>query len=199
MRLKTDRQMLRLQMYKLNFYEKFDVVIKIILIILAALVITLAGCNTEKRSLEKTQLYLFKHPDFSAGYCAEQYPVKDSVIVKYDTVLDLGEYVDVVPSDTVRKDSFIYITNTVTKTKTVTKTIYKDSIIIRRDYAREKELQLALSDCEVNNNTLLENYNKQVALVATWQGRAKKRFWLIFALIGGAVVYTGMRIKKYFV
>lgn len=170
---------------------------KAIAIILAALVIILVSCNTEKRSLEKTQLYLFKHPDFSAGYCAEQFPVKDSVLVKYDTVLDLGEFVDVVPNDTVRKDSLIYITKTVTKT--IYKTIHKDSIIIRRDYAKEKELQLALSDCMINNNTLLENYNKQVALVETWKGRAKKRFWLIFALIGGAVVYTGMRVKKYFV
>lgn len=154
--------------------------------------IFLISCNP----LKKTQRYLFEHPEFSSGYCAEQYPVKDSVLVRYDTVLDLGEYVDIVPNDTVRKDSFIYITNTVTKT--IYKTIRKDSIIYRRDGAEERRLQLALIACQGNSNIMMDNFNKQAQQLAIWQGRAKKRFWLIVALIGGAVVYTGMKLKKRF-
>ena len=172
-----------------------------------------AGCSTP---LKKTQRYLFEHPDFSSGYCAEQFPVKDSVLVKYDTVLDLGnwefQYSDSNGNSLYLTDSgyVLHIDSTkwvkynlepkvITKTKTVYKTIRKDSIIVRRDYAKEKELQLSLSACQVNNNALLENYNEQTQLVATWQGKAKKRWWLIFALIGGAVVYTGLKIKKFLV
>ena len=48
------------------------------------------ACNKAQRQLERTQEYLFKHPEFSAVYCAEQFPDKqDSVIVKTDTVTEI--------------------------------------------------------------------------------------------------------------
>lgn len=175
--------------------EKYDVIIKVALLILAALVLTFVSCNTEKRALEKTQLYLFKHPEFSAGYCAEQFPDKpDSVVVKEtETKFDTLLYQDIV-LDTVN----VHDTLTITKTqvKVVTKTVRRDSIIYRENKAEQRRLELALLACQDNNNAWLNKYTEQENLTALWEGRAKKRWWLIFALIGGAVVYTGLKIKK---
>ncbi len=55
-----------------------------------ALAFTLGSCHSEQKALRKTQQYLFSHPDFSAGYCAEQFPVKDSIVtrdsIRFDTL-----------------------------------------------------------------------------------------------------------------
>ena len=87
------------------------------------------ACNVENRQKSKTQLYLFKHPEFSAGYCAEQFPDKaDSVIVKTDTVTEI-QFMDsiVFDTDTLYRDSLGFKYRTITKV--VTKTITKDNII----------------------------------------------------------------------
>ena len=154
--------------------------------------LALISCNPQK----KTQRYLFEHPEFSAEYCAEQYPVRDSVIIKetvrYDTVLDIISWVDTVykEGDTIYKFKTIY--------KNIVKTVTKDSIIYRVDAAEQRRLQLALQACQNGNNVLIDRYNAQVKETGQWKGRAKTRFWWILLLIGGGVVYAGVKLKKYF-
>src|SRR6187551_101539 len=108
------------------------------------LFIGLVSCNKAQRQLEKTQEYLFKHPEFTAGVCAEQFETKpDSVIVyetKTDTLWELIQFYDTTSTnDTIR------ITDH--KTKVVTKTIWRDSVIYRENRAEQERLQLALLSC----------------------------------------------------
>jgi hypothetical protein len=152
----------------------------------------LVACNTEKKALSKTQLYLFKHPEFSAGYCAEQFPDKaDSVIVKTDTVTEI-QFMDsiVFDTDTLFRDSlgFKY------KIKVVTKTIYKDNIIYRENRAEQERLQLALLSANKNitdliaKNTILEQDRND------WKGKAKTRWWWIALLIGGFIGTIAIKV-----
>src|SRR5688572_17671694 len=127
------------------------------------------ACNTEKRALEKTQLYLFKHPEFTAEICAEQFPDKaDSVIVKTDTLTEII-FMDslVFNTDTLFRDSLGFKYRTITKV--VTKTIRKDSIIYRENKAETQRVQLALNDCQYNNNLLLKNNQEKDLIIAEWK------------------------------
>lgn len=152
------------------------------------------ACNKAQRQLERTQEYLFKHPEFSTGYCAEQFPDKpDSVIVKTDTVTEI-----------IVMDSLVFNTDTLIKdsinvryiTKVVTKTIRKDSIIYRENRAEQERLQLGLLECQRNNGVTLEKNLKLEADLASWKGKAKTRWLWLMLLIGGAVAYTGFKVFK---
>jgi len=152
----------------------------------------LLACNTEKKALSKTQLYLFKHPEFSAGYCAEQFPDKtDSVIVKTDTVTEI-QFMDSIVFDTLFRDSLGFKYRTITKV--VTKTITKDNIIYRENRAEQERLQLALLSANKNitdliaKNTVLEQDRNE------WKGKARKRGWMFLGLIFLVVGAVGMRL-----
>ncbi len=151
------------------------------------------GCNTAQRQLSKTQEYLFKHPDFTAGVCAEKFPDKpDSVIVyetKTDTLWELLQFYD-----TTSTNDTIKITDH--KTKVVTKTIWRDSIIYRENKAEQHRLELALLSCQDNNNAWLNRYSEQERLLAEWKGKAKKRWMWIALLIWGAAAFTAFKVFK---
>jgi len=148
------------------------------------------GCNP----LKKTQEYLFKHPEFTAEVCAEQFPYKpDSVIVKTDTLTEI-----------IVMDSLVFNTDTLIKdsinvryiTKVVTKTIRKDSIIYRENRAEQERLQLALLACQTNNGVTLSKNTKLEQELNSWKGKAKTRWLWLMLLIGGAVAYTGFKVFK---
>ena len=158
------------------------------------LLLGLVACNTEKKALSKTQLYLFKHPEFSAGYCAEQFPDKaDSVIVKTDTVTEI-QFMDsiVFDTDTLYRDSLGFKYRTITKV--VTKTITKDNIIYRENRAEQERLQLAMLSANKNitdliaKNTILEQDRND------WKGKAKTRWWWIALLIGGFIGTIAIKV-----
>jgi hypothetical protein len=152
------------------------------------------ACNVENRQKTKAQLYLFKHPEFSAGYCAKQFPDKsDSVIVKTDTVTEI-QFMDsiVFDTDTIFRDSLGFKYRTITKI--VTKTITKDNIIYRENRAEQERLQLAFLECQkttaalVQKNTVLEQDRND------WKGKARKRGWMFLGLIFLVVGAVGMRL-----
>ena len=158
------------------------------------LLVGLVACNTEKRALEKTQLYLFKHPEFTAEICAEQFPDKpDSVIVKTDTLTEII-FMDslVFNTDTLFRDSLGFKYRTITKV--VTKTIRKDSIIYRPNLAEQERLRLVLNKCQDNNNLLLKNNQEKDVLIAEWKKKAKTRWLWIALLIGGAAAFTVFKV-----
>lgn len=160
------------------------------------IVIFLFGCNTAQRKLEKTQMYLFKHPEFSAGYCAEQFPDKaDSVIIRTDTIIE-PLFLDSLVYET---DSLYFDTSNCKPKIYIKKiTVRKDSIIYRENTAEQHRLQLALLSCQDNNNTWLQKYTNLEAENAIWRGRAKTRWLWIALLIGGAVAYTGFKVYSKF-
>ena len=160
------------------------------------LLVGLVACNTEKRALDKTQLYLFKHPEFTAEICAENFPDKpDSVIVKTDTLTEII-FMDslVFNTDTLFRDSLGFKYRTITKV--VTKTIKRDSIIYRENKAETQRVQLALNDCQYNNNLLLKKNQEKDLIIADWKKKAKTRWLWIALLIGGAATFTAFKLFK---
>ena len=155
--------------------------------------IFLFSCNTAQRKLEKTQEYLFKHPEFTAGVCAEKFPDKaDSVIVyetKTDTLWELIQFYDTTSTnDTIR------ITDH--KTKVVTKTIWRDSIIYRENRAEQERLQLGLLACQTNNGITLAKNAQLERELNTWKHKAKTRWLWIALLIGGAATVLVFKVIK---
>ena len=156
-------------------------------------ILFLLGCNKAQRQLEKTQLYLFKHPEFTAEVCAEKFETKpDSVIVyetKTDTLWELIQFYDTTSTnDTIR------ITDH--KTKVVTKTIWRDSIIYRENRAEQERLQLGLLACQTNNGiTLVKNATLEREL-SEWKKKAKTRWLWIALLIGGAATVAIFKVIK---
>lgn len=179
-----------------------------IFLLLYFILLVFNSCN----SLKKTQRYLFEHPEFASGYCAEQYPVKDSIVVRdsvsYDTTyFDRGETsITSQPFSIDSSESVTYGTgmfrsikpDTVRTIKMITKTIRKDSVIWKDNPAKEKRLQLALEYCQGNNNDLLKQYNDQQKVLALWKGKAKTRFWWILLLIGAVTGYGFFKLKSNF-
>ena len=157
------------------------------------LFVGLVSCNKAQRQLEKTQEYLFKHPEFTADVCAEKFPDKaDSVIVyetKTDTLWELIQFYDTTSTnDTIR------ITDH--KTKVVTKTIWRDSIIYRENRAEQERLQLGLLACQTNNGITLQKNTKLEQDLASWKKKAKTRWLWIALLIGGAAAFTAFKVFK---
>ena len=149
------------------------------------------ACNTEKRALEKTQLYLFRHPEYTAEVCAEKFPDKaDSVIVyetKTDTLWELLQFYDTTSTnDTIR------ITDH--KTKVVTKTIWRDSIIYRENKAEQERCNLALLSCNKNITDLIAKNTKLEQDLASWKRKAKTRWLWLALLIGGAAAFTVFKV-----
>jgi len=166
----------------------------VIVFVLIALLGAMAGCNPEAKNLRKTQEYLFKHPEFSSGYCAEQFEDKpDSVIVKTDTLIEIATM-----------DSLVYDTLTVlhdtTLIRTIVKTqkiyIRKDSIIYRENRAEQERLQLGLLACQTNNGSLLKRLSDSELLAAEWKAKAKRRWLWLALLVGGAAAFTAFKIFK---
>jgi hypothetical protein len=166
----------------------------VIAFILIALLGVMAGCNPEAKNLRKTQEYLFKHPEFSSGYCSEQFPDKpDSVIVKTDTLIEIATM-----------DSLVYDTLTVlhdtTLIRTIVKTqkiyIRKDSIIYRENRAEQERLQLGLLACQTNNGITLAKNTKLEQDLAGWKKKAKTRWLWIALLIGGAATVAIFKVIK---
>jgi hypothetical protein len=154
------------------------------------------SCNKEARKLQTTQEYLFNHPDYAASFCAEQFPVKDSVIVRdsisYDTI-----YFE--PDTIIKNGEIIYLDKNC-PIKTVIKTFRKDSVIWKRDYAEERRLQLALQSCQLNSNDLVKSNLRLTTISEQWKDIARKRLWwliLLIALItGGFAGWIYFKTKK---
>ena len=150
----------------------------------------LAACNAEKR----TQRYLFEHPEFTAGVCAEQFPDKpDSVIIKIDTITEIIFMDSIVKdTDTLYRDSLGFKYRTIIKV--ITKTIRKDSIIYRENRAEQERLQLGLLACQTNNGITLAKNAQLERELNTWKHKAKTRWWWIALLIGGFVGTIAIKI-----
>lgn len=142
------------------------------------IIFLLSGCLSQK----KVQRYLNENPQTAAEYCAEEFPVKDSVYVKDTVVLYDTLYLQGVPLyDTLTiKGETIIIERVCPPTKVITKTVRVDSIIIRRDIAQETSLRLTIKTLSSSNELLLSERN-------TYKEKATTRglyLWGLIALLG---------------
>ena len=112
-----------------------------------SLLLLVGSCTTQK----KAEKYFAKHPEKLAEKCANTFPVKDSIVVK-DSISFDTLYLQQEP--TILKDSFYLKGDTIIRVVTkecppavsLIKTVRHDSIIYRRDMARETVLQYQLQD-----------------------------------------------------
>jgi len=155
------------------------------------LLVGLASCYTEKKAKQQFNKAVLSYPKIPLDYCAAEFPDKpDSVIVyetKTDTLWELIQFYDTTSTnDTIR------ITDH--KTKVVTKTIWRDSIIYRENKAESQRVQLALNDCQNNNNVLLAKLDAVEKDRDKWKGVARKKGWMFWGLIFLVIGAVGTRI-----
>lgn len=155
-----------------NYPNIFKLVM--VLAALCMMIGAITSCNPQ-RKINKAKSLLNEHPDEAAKYCAEKFPVKDSTIVRDTTVFDTL-YLENEPEVDIR-----YVNDTVFKTITVpgttyfvTKTVTKDSIVIRRDIAKETALQAKIDDLIIVNADCIGDRDKA----------KQKRDWWMWVAIG---------------
>ena len=153
------------------------------------IILLFASCNP----LKKAQQTFDANKPAAAEYCADRFPVKDSLIkgdtlVTTDTVY-FKEYENVITVDTFR-------TAPVTNTRYITKTIRITDTVIRRDNAREQVLANQVRQC---NDLQIELVNKNTRLSEQAdEMKGKRDKWRIrfFILLGLTIAYVGLRVKK---
>lgn len=150
------------------------------------IILLLAGCITSK----KVKRYLNEHPDTSAEYCAETYPVKDSLIkgdsvVTYDTLWGIE-----VMHDTTEVANEVKVPIQVIKfvPQIVTKTIKITDTIIKENTARVSYLEIELGK-------QVSVTEKKAEQLHTMTG--KRDWWRQVCLItwGICLLYIILRLK----
>lgn len=109
-------------------------------VLLMGFVVGCIGCSTEKKIQKAKQL--LEDSGELAGFCADAYPVKDSVVVKDSVHFDTLYYGEVF-IDTVTKNDTVRITKTVPQI--VTKTVTQVKEVFRENTARIAQIT-SLSD-----------------------------------------------------
>ncbi len=142
------------------------------------IIFLLGGCLSQKKVVH----YLNENHQISADYCAEKFPVKDSIYVKDTVVLyDTLQLQGVVVYDTLSvKGEPVIIERACPPTKVITKTVRVDSVITRRDIAQETSLRLTIKRLSLSNELLLSERD-------SFKGKATTRglyLWGLIALLG---------------
>ena len=110
----------------------------------------LFGCSSE-RKISKAVDTLKKY-DRLDDTCAENYPVIDKIVVKSDTTWDTIYVEPPTVYDTVYKEGEVIVLEDKTicpPAKIITRTIRKDSLIMRRDVAYEAVLSDSIADLKL--------------------------------------------------
>ncbi len=155
------------------------------------IILLFASCNP----LKKAQQTFDANKPAAAEYCADRFPVKDSLI-KGDTLITtdtlyIKEYENIVTVDTVPMPL-----PSVTHTRYITKTIRITDTVIRRDNAMEQVLANQVRHCNdlqielIDKNTRL---SEQVDEMKSKRDKWRVRF---FILLGLTIAYAGLRFKK---
>jgi hypothetical protein len=152
------------------------------------LVIVFVSCN-EQRKIQKAKEVLNDHLPEAAAYCAEKFPVKDTTIVKdsvrLDTLYIPGEPI----TETIIRNDTVYKTITIPGTTYfVTKTVKKDSIIIRRDIAKETALQKQKDNLIIVNKDLVADRDKWKSKYKS-NGTQKWVTWILLSIVFAAGIY----------
>lgn len=161
------------------------------LIVLALMIVcfTVLSCNTPYKAAN----YL-KNKGKLAEVCASEYPVHDSIIVIDSVHLDtlyIPEQIAMAPDTIVVAGKAIPFFTKCPSPMVITKTILKDSIIIRKDIAKETALQLQVNDLITVNKDLLADKIKLKSY--------KTKAWITWILlIVGIVLGVIMKLKKIF-
>ncbi len=140
------------------------------------------SCNTPQKAMQT----LDQNPKDAAKYCADKYPVKDSIIVKdsvsFDTIY-VGE--DVV-FDTVYENRTDTVVRVITKTlpaKVVTKTVTQVKEVFRENTARVTHLEISLADCNKQVGELIEDAKEKAGKISALKKERNKWRLYFFVLL----------------
>lgn len=154
------------------------------------LILILTGCYSERKAKNQFAKAVVAYPKIPAEYCANEFPVKDSVIrdttKTTDTVLIQGG----ITEDTL----IIRVNDTVRITiirelpgKIITNTIRITDTIIRENTA-------ALRLCEIDKSQLTDLLTKKTTEADKYKAQAKKRGWFLWGLIALLVTVIGLNV-----
>lgn len=151
------------------------------------LILLLIGCYTERKAKNQFSKAVVAYPKIPADYCADEFPVKDSLIT--DTLRTTDTlYVDPLPNDTVLIQDFdtvrIYITKTLPG-KVITNTVYIRDTILRENTA-------ALKAYEIDNSQLIQSLTGMTDERDKYKGQAKKRGLIIWSTFGLIFLISGL-------
>jgi len=153
-------------------------------ILLGALVLS---CNVQQKAINTFN----KNIGLAAEYCANKFPVKDTVIIRKDSISFDTLVLENMVIDTIHSVYNDTVFQTVTKTlpaKTITKTVTQVKEVVRENTARVKQLELSGIACQQENSELREdNEAKAVKISSLKKERNKWRlyfFILLFVSIG---------------
>lgn len=157
-------------------------------------VILTVSCNPSKK-IAKAQATLEKY-NAGAAYCADRFPSKDTAYVLIDSTHMDTLYLQALSDTTIeyRMDTVFKTIAMPGTTRFITKYVNKDSIIIRRDNARETDLSNQLRNALAVNTDLIAQRDKQKKLKVKymWWTGGLALSWIIYLLIS---YYLG-RLKK---
>lgn len=154
------------------------------------IILFFVSCNPVKRAIRTFD----ENKPEAAEYCADRFPVKDSLI-KGDTVTTIDTaYEMLFITDTVTTKDTVRIT--ITKPVTVTKTRVITDTVVRENTARVTALNNQVEACQVTVN---ERDLRITRLQADYDGmkerRNKWRLWFWIA-VGAVGAYTALKVKK---
>lgn len=174
--------------YLLTFLKGFFVILGYILFVY--FIFGLFGCYTERKAKNQFAKAAVAYPKIPAEYCANEFPVKDSLITDTlrtsDTILIQGG---------IKEDTIIMrVNDTVRITiirelpgKVITNTIHIRDTIIRENTA-------LLAACNIDKSSLTDLLTKQTAQTEKYKGQARKRGWWMWGLIAFIALVIGANI-----
>lgn len=147
------------------------------------IVISLCGCMSEKKATD----YL-KKKDKLDDVCAAEFPVKETFIKGKDSISFDTMFLETLVADTVKTKDTIYITKALPQ-KVVTITKMRVDTFKQRDFSQENVLMDKIRGYQNNEFKQAAQIDLLKKQVDDWKGKAVKRFWLLFLIIGGAAGY----------
>lgn len=153
----------------------------------------LYACNPAKKATD----YMRAHPEVNAPVCADQFPVKDSLI-KGDTVYrtDTLETFEVLYDTVLAEPNGAVDTVRITKTKIITNTRTITDTVIRENTARVSQLNNSLvvaNTLVAAKNAEIEEWKKDYSDMKASRNKFRLWFWIACGAIG---MFAFMKLRK---
>lgn len=152
------------------------------------LILLFCGCFSERKANKQFAKAVVAFPKIGAEFCANEFPVKDSIIkdtvLTTDTILIQGGVIEdtVIVNDTVR----ITIVKTL-PAKVITNTVHIRDTIIRENTA-------ALKSCEIDKSKTIDLLVKKTDEANKYKGQARTRGWWLWGLIAFLILVIGLNV-----
>lgn len=152
---------------------------------LAGLLILLAllfsSCTSKIAKAKRT---LDANPEDAARYCADKFPVRDSIVYKDSVHLDTL-YFGETYFDTIEVQCPDTVIKVVTKIepKTIVKTVTQTKEIYRENTAMVEKWRLMFFDAQKKMLDAIDKYNKEQEEKKMWRAAARKWKWILIAVI----------------